>query len=57
MKIRFDVFESRDGKAFIVWDRTTRSRATTDLFRLEADAQVAVDAMNARQAGEMEAAA
>ena len=47
MKIRYDVFESRDGKAWIVWDRDTRSRANEDRFRLESDAQVVVDAMNA----------
>lgn len=45
--IRYDVFESRDGKAFIVWDRETRCRANKDLFRLELEAAVVVNQMNA----------
>ena len=46
-KIRYDVFESRDGLAFIVWDRQTQRPANADRFHLEADAQIVVDSMNA----------
>lgn len=46
-KIRYDVFESRDGAAWIVWDRQTHARANEIRFRLEREAQVVVDAMNA----------
>jgi hypothetical protein len=46
-KIRYDVYESRDGVAWVLWDRQTRHRATEDRFRLEREAQVVADQMNA----------
>ena len=55
MKIRYDVFESRAGDGFVVWDRETRSRANNDFFRLERDAQVVVDTMNASMTMEVAA--
>lgn len=44
---RCDVFESNDGRAFVVWDRQARSRANDDRYRLEVDCQRVVDEMNA----------